>query len=222
MPRASYCIAIAVAVALAPQAAIAKVVETRADGFITRDTVSIAASPREVWLALTKPGEWWSDSHSWSGDASNMVLTPQAGGCFCERIPGEGDIPLDGSAKHAEVVQAVPDSALRLRGELGPLQAVPATGVLTISLKPVDGGTIVGWEYNVSGVTDFDIKAISAAVDSVVTQQAHRLRDFLGALDTVQSQDEGAANAEEPTGAAEKPDEAAKETVEEAFATEDE
>lgn len=187
MPNTSlFAVVAAIAAWLVPQAAMAEVVETRADGFITRDTVAIAATPREVWLALIKPGDWWNDAHSWSGDASNMSLTPQAGGCFCERIPGSGDIPMDGSAKHGEVVQAVPDNALRLRGELGPLQAIPATGVLTISLKAVDGGTIVGWEYNVGSVSNFDIKQISAAVDGVMSQQAVGLRDHLGALEKVE------------------------------------
>lgn len=162
--------------------ASAEVVAKSEHGFVTKETASIAATPRQVWLALIKPGTWWNDDHSWSGDASNMTLVPSAGGCFCETIPGEGDIPLDGSAQHAVVVQAVPDRALRLRGGLGPLQAVPATGVLTVTLKPIEGGTLVEWEYNVGGPMGFEIDTISKAVDSVMTQQLHGLRDHLGAL----------------------------------------
>ena len=162
--------------------AAAEVVATSDNGFVTKDEATIAATPRQVWLALIKPGEWWNDSHTWSGDASNMSLVPSAGGCFCEKIPGEGDIPLDGSAQHAVVVQAVPDKAMRLRGGLGPLQAVPAEGVLTISLEEVDGGTKVTWEYNVGGPMGFEIGTISKAVDGVMSQQLQGLTAHLGAL----------------------------------------
>lgn len=151
-------------------------------GFVTRDVVIIAATTRQVWLALIKPAEWWNDDHTWSGDAANLSLVPSAGGCFCEAIPGEGDIPLDGSARHAVVVQAIPDKALRLRGGLGPLQAGPATGVLTISLEEIEGGTKVTWEYNAGGPMGFEIETISKAVDGVMAQQLHGLRDHLGAV----------------------------------------
>ena len=175
------CIQAALALTMSAPAA-AEVVATSESGFVTRDESQIAATPREVWTALIKPGEWWNDSHTWSGDASNMTLVPSAGGCFCEKIPGEGDIPLDGSAQHAVVVQVVPDKAMRLRGGLGPLQAVPAEGVLTISLEEIDGGTKVTWEYNVGGEMGLEINMISKAVDGVMSEQLQRLTEHLGAL----------------------------------------
>ena len=190
----------AIAVAAAAPAA-AEVVSTGEDSFVTQDTARVAATPRQTWMALIKPGDWWNDSHTWSADASNMTLVPTAGGCFCEKIPGEGDIPLDGSAQHALVVQAVPDKALRLRGELGPLQAVPATGVLTVTLTEIDGGTQIGWEYHVGSVTGFDIDVIAGAVDGVMTQQLRGLRDHLGALD---GEDEEQEPAKEPEESAEE------------------
>ncbi|UOR15063.1 SRPBCC family protein [Qipengyuania aquimaris] len=193
----------ALAVAAAAPAA-AEVVATGEDSFVTQDTARVAATPRQTWMALIKPGDWWNDSHTWSADASNMTLVPSAGGCFCEKIPGEGDIPLDGSAQHALVVQAVPDKALRMRGELGPLQAVPATGVLTVTLTEIDGGTEIGWEYHVGSVTGFDIDVIAGAVDGVMTQQLRGLRDHLGALD---GEDEEQEPEEEPEDAPEEEDE---------------
>ena len=189
----------ALAVAAAAPAA-AEVVATGEDSFVTQDTARVAATPRQTWMALIKPGDWWNDSHTWSADASNMSLVPSAGGCFCEKIPGEGDIPLDGSAQHALVVQAVPDKALRMRGELGPLQAVPATGVLTVTLTEIDGGTQIGWEYHVGSVTGFDIDVIAGAVDGVMTQQLKGLRDHLGALE---GEDEEQEPEEEPEDAPE-------------------
>lgn len=163
----------------------AEVVSTTPNGFVTRDTAQIAAPPMAVWLALTKPADWWNDEHTWSGDAANLTLTPQAGGCFCETIPG-GDAgsasAMDGSARHATVVQAFPLRVLRLRGGLGPLQGEPAEGVLTITLKEIPGGTRVLWEYNVGGPMRFEIPVISAAVDQVMSQQLAGLRSQLGAL----------------------------------------
>ena len=171
--------------------AAAEVIETRDDGFVTRDTATVAASPLEAWLALIKPADWWNDSHTWSADASNMTLVPQAGGCFCEKVPGEDradGFSLDGSAQHMTVIQAYPLRVLRMRGGLGPLQGEPATGVLTITLKEVDGGTRILWEYNVGGPMRFTIDQISKAVDGVMTQQLHGLRDHLGPLEIKEEQ----------------------------------
>jgi len=163
----------------------AEVVETSADGFVTRASVTVAANPRDTWLALTKPGDWWSDEHTWSGHAANMTLTPQAGGCFCERIPGEdtkGVFSLDGSVQHAVVIQSFPLKVLRLRGGLGPLQSEPAEGILTMTLKEVEGGTRVLWEYNVGGHMRYKPAELAPVVDGVLTQQLNRLRDHLGGL----------------------------------------
>ena len=165
--------------------ATAEVVSTSGDGFVTRATAEVAAEPLAVWLALIKPAEWWNSEHTWSGDAANMILTPQAGGCLCETIPGddsEEGFAMDGSAHHATVVQAFPLRVLRLRGGLGPLQGEPATGILTVTLKEIDGGTRILWEYNVGGPMRYEIAGIAGAVDDVMSQQLAGLRDRLGAL----------------------------------------
>lgn len=164
----------------------AEVVETTADRFVTRATASVKAPPLATWLALTKPGDWWNSTHSWSGDAKNMTLTPQGGGCFCERIP-VGDSgnasAMEGSARHAEVLQAFPMKVLRMRGGFGPLQGEPANGVLTITLKEVPGGTRLMWEYNVGGPMRYKIAELAPAVDGVMTEQLKRLQAHLGALE---------------------------------------
>ncbi len=198
--RNRFFLAAALAVAMPVSPAAAEVVSTTDDGFVTRATAEVAAEPLAVWLALTKPGEWWNSDHTWSGDAANMTLTPQAGGCFCEKLPGddgEEGFAMDGSAHHATVVQAFPLRVLRLRGGLGPLQGEPATGILTITLKEVDGGTRVLWEYNVGGPMRYEIGEISGAVDAVMTQQLVGLRDHLGALETNDA-DDAATPAEAP------------------------
>ena len=163
----------------------AEVAETTASGFVTRDMAEVAATPMQTWLALIRPGAWWNDAHTWSADAANMTLTPQAGGCLCERVPGEDradGFSLDGSVQHMVVVQAYPLKNLRMRGGLGPLQGEPATGVLTITLEEIDGGTRIRWEYVVGGYMRYEVPTIAAAVDQVMSQQLHGLRDHLGAL----------------------------------------
>ena len=156
----------------------AEVVTQNGDMFVTRDAKVAPASLMETWLALIAPAKWWNGAHSWSGDAANMTLTPQGGGCFCERIPGEDDgdtIALDGSVQHMVVLQAFPMRALRMRGGLGPLQSEPAEGVLTITLKEEGKGTRILWEYVVGGRTRFETPVIAKAVDGVMSEQLARL-----------------------------------------------
>ncbi|OBX20533.1 hypothetical protein A9995_02145 [Erythrobacter sp. QSSC1-22B] len=206
--RTPFIFAAALAVAMSVFPASAEVVSTTDDGFVTRATAEVAAEPLAVWLALTKPGQWWNSEHTWSGGAANMTLTPQAGGCLCEKLPGDDGkegFAMDGSAHHATVVQAFPLRVLRLRGGLGPLQGEPATGILTITLKEIDGGTRVLWEYNVGGPMRYEIGQISGAVDAVMTQQLVGLRDHLGVLGGAAPQNEVAADAGDGDG--EGPDE---------------
>ena len=143
-------------------------------------------APLATWLALIKPGEWWNPEHSWSGDAKNMTITPQGGGCFCERIPvgdSGNSSAMEGSARHAEVLQAFPMRVLRMSGGLGPLQGEPVSGILTITLKEVPGGTRILWEYNVGGPMRYKIAEIAPAVDGVMSEQLKRLQAHLGILD---------------------------------------
>ena len=99
---------------------------------------------------------------------------PQAGGCFCETIPevdGPSGFTLQGSVEHMRVVQAYPEVALRMVGNLGPLQSEPVAGVLTIAITTVDEGTRIVWEYNVGGSMRYEVDVISKAVDGVMGAQ---------------------------------------------------
>lgn len=193
--------AVAFATSLAAAPVSAKVVETKSDSFTTHDEAVVKAPPLATWLALIKPADWWNPKHSWSGDAKNLTLTPQAGGCFCERIPvGDSAVAsaLEGSARHAVVVQAFPMRVLRLRGGFGPLQSEPAEGVLTITMEAVPDGTRIVWEYNVGGSMRYEVAKIAPAVDAVMSEALARLRDHLGAH-------EGGSGETKPAAAAAKP-----------------
>lgn len=174
---------IAFAAALLAAPAAAEVVEQTDNGFATRDSATVKATPYEVWQALIAPARWWNDGHTWSGDAQNMFLSAQGGGCFCEMLPVRAGAPEGvrrGSAMHMLVVQADPPQVLRMRGGLGPLQSEPVDGVLTVTLAPADGGTRIVWEYVVGGHMRFEVATIAKAVDGVMSQQLRGLAALFG------------------------------------------
>lgn len=166
--------------------AAAEVTRATDDSFVSRHEAVVRATPKEVWLALISPAGWWQSSHTWSGEAKNLTLTPQAGGCFCERIP-EVDEPdrftLEGSVEHMRVVQAYPEQALRMVGSLGPLQSEPVTGILTIAISKVEAGTRIVWEYNVGGSMRYEVPVIAKAVDGVMGAQLGSLAKRLGVVE---------------------------------------
>ena len=172
--------------------AVAEVVEAHDDHFITKAEAIVDADRKATWLALISPARWWSDEHTWSADAANMRLTPQAGGCFCETIPEaempDGSFTLQGSVEHMRVIQAYPEAALRMSGALGPLQSEPVTGILTIAISEAEEGpegsprTRIVFEYNVGGKMRYPIPVISQAVDGVMTLQLTGLAEELGVV----------------------------------------
>lgn len=147
----------------------AEVASSSDTGFAVTGSADIAAPPSEIWAALTEPSRYWNGEHSWSGDADNLTLEPEAGGCFCETIPGGG------SAEHMRVVSIAPEGRLVMRGSLGPLQGEALTGVLTVTLEPVGEGARLGWTYVVGGYARYPLADLAPAVDGVIAEQMTRL-----------------------------------------------
>lgn len=175
------------AFAAASVPAAAEVTRANDNSFVSRHEVVVMADAKAVWLALIAPSGWWSSEHTWSGDAANLTLTPQAGGCFCETIPEvdePGRFTLQGSVEHMRVIQAYPEAALRMSGALGPLQSEPVTGILTIAISKVAQGTRIVWEYHVGGPMRFEVPVISKAVDGVMGTQIAALAKPLGVVAT--------------------------------------
>lgn len=161
----------------------AEVIAKSDAGFVTRATVTVAKPPAETWAALVAPARWWNKAHTWSGDAANLYLDPQATGCFCEFLPLPKDGPPNGrrgSVEHMHVIHVDPNKVLRMSGALGPLQSEALNGTLTVTLKPVDGGTRILFEYVVGGYMRFKTDDIAPAVDGVMSEQLHRLAALLG------------------------------------------
>ncbi len=155
-------------IAAAPIPAKAEISEQNESGFTVSFKQRVAATPDQVWAALVQPTRWWSKEHSWSGDAKNFSLDPQAGGCFCERWNGN-------SVEHARIVFVMPRQQLRLRGAFGPLQGEALTGVLTFTLKADGKTTLITADYVVGGHARFPLKDVAPAVDQVIGEQVEAL-----------------------------------------------
>lgn len=197
---------LALPVLTVPAAAHADVVAQVDDGFVSRTIVAVDASPATVWKRLIDPAAWWSSDHTFSGDAANLSLDPVAGGCFCERLPGEAKAgkpgPARGGVQHMRVVFVDQAKALRLIGALGPLQSEAVNATLTITLKPVGKGTRILFEYVVGGYMRYPIDKISDAVDTMLGGQVASLAKPYATIDS------GEAPAPAPVRRAgpEKPD----------------
>lgn len=146
-------------------------------GFVSRNTAHVPASRQSVWDALIAPSQWWSGVHTYSGQAANMSLKAEAGGCFCEQIPAApGAVDAGrGTVEHMRVIHADPGRMLRLSGGLGPLQSEGVAGTLTVTLKPVNGQTEIVFEYVVGGYMRYKPAEIAPLVDKVLGEQLDRL-----------------------------------------------
>jgi uncharacterized protein YndB with AHSA1/START domain len=162
--------------ALAAAPASAKVIDQSDIGFTVAHTAQVAASPEDVWKMLRLPDKWWSKEHSWSGDAANFWLDSQAGGCFCEKLPGT----VPGSVQHARIIFAQPNQMMRLSGAFGPLQGEAVTGTLTIQIKPTATGSAIRFDYVVGGYMRFKVADVAPAVDKVLGEQIIGLAKALG------------------------------------------
>lgn len=171
----------AVAVLFASQVS-AEVADASANGFTVKVTLNAKASPDDVYRKLVRNvGDWWDAGHTFSGNSHNLTIEEKAAGCFCEKLPGGGGV------RHMEVVNFAPGKRLVMNGALGPLQALAATGAMTIELSPMDGGTKVEVTYAVSGYLAGGMNTLAAPVDGVVQLQFNRLKNYVEGGDPAQA-----------------------------------
>jgi carbon monoxide dehydrogenase subunit G len=169
--------AAAVMVLAAP--AGAEVATVSEAGFASHNEARVNATPEQVWALMIEPGRWWNPDHSYSGDPANLSLTPLAGGCFCEALPGADGVPR-GQVEHMRVIHFAPHTTLRMSGALGPLQGEALTGVLTMTLAREGPQTRISWDYVVGGYSRTPLRDLAPAVDQVVGEQLLRLAERLG------------------------------------------
>jgi hypothetical protein len=101
-----------------------------------------------------------------------MSIDPRAGGCFCEKLAG-------GSVEHMRVLWIDRGKVIRMSGGLGPLQELPATGVLTWTLTEVSGRTRLEMVYAVGGYAKNGLEPLAKLVDSVLTHQLQRAKRYI-------------------------------------------
>jgi uncharacterized protein YndB with AHSA1/START domain len=163
-----------VALALTASSATADVLESVPAGFTVRVSARMAAPPARIYRALTEAiSAWWDKAHTYSGDAMNLSLNATPGGCFCEKLPSGGGV------RHLTVVYADPGKMLRLSGGLGPLQDFAVDGTMTWRFVEVADGTTVELTYRVGGYVTGGIGNLAAPVNTVLTEQMARLKQFV-------------------------------------------
>lgn len=177
----------AAALALIVPAARAEVVARSETGFVVRLASEVTASPAEAWKTILTPAQWWQSQHTFSGDAANLTLDPQVGGCFCEVLPRPDGAPATqkpGGVQHMRVIYFEPPRAMRLAGALGPLQSEALAATMTITVKPTETaegkGSRILFEYVVGGFMRYKVDDIAPAVDRMLTAQITSLAAKLG------------------------------------------
>lgn len=154
----------ALAFAALAGAAHAEVAETLDNGFILKSKAELAVPPARAYAAIAEIGKWWTDSHTYSGKASNLTLTLQPGACYCESLPG-------GGVQHGRVVMASPSlGVVRLDAPLGPLQEMGVSAAWTFSIKPAGSGSTVEMTYSVGGGRPGFGKMFASGVDGVMSE----------------------------------------------------
>jgi uncharacterized protein YndB with AHSA1/START domain len=151
-----------------------EVLDSGPGGFTVRETVTIAASPDEVYRRiLHNVGDWWSSDHTYSGDAHNLSIEEKPMGCFCEKLPNGG------SVRHMEVVYLAPGKVIGMNGALGPLGSLAATGSMQIQLTAAGSGTNVVVNCAVAGYLPKGMNTWAAPVDGVLNEQFTRLKAYV-------------------------------------------
>jgi len=164
---------VAMVIALSP-AVRAEVMDSAAGGFTIKSTVSIHASPAEVYKRLVgEVGNWWSPGHTFSGDAHNLSIEQRPMGCFCEKLPDQGAV------RHMEVIFLQPGKTLRMSGALGPLQVMAVSAVATFSLSAEGDGTKLSITYAIGGYSPQGLDKIAPIVNTVLTEQITRLKNYI-------------------------------------------
>ena len=150
------------------------VIDRSASGFTVKTTVAVAAAPQRIYQDLLNPGSWWDKDHTYSGDAKNMTLAAQPGGCFCEKLPGGG------SVEHGRVINVSPNKLIRISSALGPLQELAVTGTLTWSIEPAKqgSGSTLTMTYAASGYAPGGLDKLADIVNTVLSQQVQRLKAY--------------------------------------------
>ena len=168
--------AMAFVMMLAPAMARAEVVSASSNGFVIRHSVAIVIPQPAAFDAFTRISEWWDAEHTYSGKSSNLTLSLEPGGCFCERLPNGGGI------EHMHVTYVDPGQELVMTGALGPLLYEAAAGVMDIKVERIAGGSRLTLDYKVAGFANGGADKLAPQVDKMLGDQMARFRKFAAAM----------------------------------------
>lgn len=150
----------------------AQVAAVGENGFQIRAAREVEKPAGEVFAAFEKEiGQWWSSSHSWSGDASNLRFDLEQG-ALIEKLPDGG------FCRHLEIVYYEPGKAMRLSGGLGPLLGLGLHGVMSLTVSEAGETSRVELSYNVSGFIPGGFEQLAPAVDGVLNEQLDRFTRY--------------------------------------------
>jgi uncharacterized protein YndB with AHSA1/START domain len=165
-------ILLAVTLLAAASPAHSAVVSASANGFEVQYTLDLVVPPETTMNAFSNVGAWWDPKHTYSGDAANLRLSVQPGGCFCERFPDGGGV------EHMRVTYVDPGKRIVMTGSLGPLLYEATTGVMDVEVKPTAAGSQLTLDYKVSGFANGGAAKMAPDVDNVLAEQLKRFRKF--------------------------------------------
>ena len=162
---------------LAATPASAEVVRADPHAFAVRHSVQLVVPAAEAMAAFTRIAGWWSKDHTYSGNAANLSLDARPGGCFCERFPAKNGLG-GGGIEHLRVTAITPGEDLVLTGALGPLLAEAVTGVMSVHVEKIAGGSRLTLDYRAAGFANGNGTKFAPMVDAMLVEQAKRFRAF--------------------------------------------
>ena len=139
----------------------AEILESSDSHFVLRHEATSALSADTLWERLIEPSTWWESDHTFSGDAANLTLEVVAGGHWREDWDGN-------SVAHGRVLTVLKGRILTMEAPFGPLQAMGAYSVWTITITPNDDGTsTVAFDETAIAPPGEDMPAMAEAVNLV-------------------------------------------------------
>ena len=158
-----------------PWSCQADVLEVNPGGFSVSNTASTSATPANTWKVMTHHiSEWWHPDHTWSGDAKNLYMEAELGGCFCEKLPMNSQ-DGGGGVEHLRIIYYNPNREIRFDGSLGPLQTMSVQGRMIWKVEASETGSEITFTYRVHGSSAAGFEGLAPAVDGVIRQQLDRL-----------------------------------------------
>ena len=152
--------------------ASAEVLNAGDHGFEIQHSVNLVVPQAQTFAAFARVGQWWNKEHTYSGDSARMSIQMRQGGCWCESLEGGGGI------EHMRVAYLKPGEQIVFTGSLGPLLYEATSGVMSVKVEPIAGGSKLTMNYRVAGFAKGGGAQMAPLVDQVLAEQMKRFRSY--------------------------------------------